>query len=101
VAAQQASDGTRERFISSWSLAELIGAASQSMAPGYAAMAVERLTADAAVAGTDWELGIAARSRALLTYGDAAESWYREAIERLGRTRLRPVVARSHLLYGE
>jgi DNA-binding CsgD family transcriptional regulator len=71
------------------------------VAPGHAAGAVERLTEDTAVAGTDWGLGIAARSRALLTDGDAAESLYREAIERLGRTRLRPELARAHLLYGE
>jgi DNA-binding NarL/FixJ family response regulator len=37
----------------------------------------------------------------LLTDGDAAESLYREAIERLGRTRLAPELARAHLLYGE
>jgi DNA-binding CsgD family transcriptional regulator len=90
-----------ELFISSWALAELIEAASRSAAPGLAASALERLTDDTAVAGTDWGLGIAARSRALLTDGDAAESLYREAIERLGRTRLRPELARAHLLYGE
>ncbi|MDT4946494.1 MAG: hypothetical protein QOH14_3227, partial [Pseudonocardiales bacterium] len=101
VAAQRASDGMRELFISSWALAELIEAASRRMAPGDAASALERLTADTAVGGTDWGLGIAARSRALLTEGDAAESLYREAIERLGRTRLRPELARAHLLYGE
>ena len=101
VAAQRASDDTPELFISSWALAELIEAASRSGAPGHAASALERLTEDTAVAGTDWGLGIAARSRALLTDGDAAESLYREAIERLGRTRLRPELARAHLLYGE
>src|SRR5271163_4069765 len=101
VAAQRASDETPELFISSWALAELIEAASRSAASGHAASALERLTKDTAVAGTDWGLGIAARSRALLTDGDAAESLYREAIERLGRTRLRPELARAHLLYGE
>jgi DNA-binding CsgD family transcriptional regulator/predicted nucleic acid-binding protein len=101
AAAQRASDDTPELFISSWALAELIEAASRSGAPRRAADALERLTEDTAVAGTDWGLGIAARSRALLTDGDAAESLYREAIERLGRTRLAPELARAHLLYGE
>jgi DNA-binding CsgD family transcriptional regulator len=101
IAAQRASDDTPELFISSWALAELIEAASRSGAPGHAASALERLTEHTAIAGTDWGLGIAARSRALLTDGDAAESLYREAIERLGRTRLAPELARAHLLYGE
>jgi DNA-binding CsgD family transcriptional regulator len=101
VAARRASDDTPELFISSWALAELIEAASRSGKPGHAASALERLTEDTTVAGTDWGLGIAARSKALLTDGDAAESLYREAIERLGRTRLAPELARAHLLYGE
>jgi ATP/maltotriose-dependent transcriptional regulator MalT len=42
-----------------------------------------------------------ARSRALLEAGESAEACYREAVERLGRTRFRPEVARAHLLYGE
>ncbi len=49
---------------------------------------------------TDWALGTEARSRALLSEGETAENGYREAIERLGRTRMRPAVARVHL-YGE
>ena len=50
---------------------------------------------------TDFGLGIEARCRALVSQGQAAETCYREAIERLGRTRLRPDLARAHLLYGE
>ena len=101
VAAQRASNDTRELFTSSWALPELIEAASRTVGPGHAARALELLREDTAVAGTDWGLGIAARSGALLAGGDAAESLYREAIERLGRTRLRPELARAHLLYGE
>lgn len=42
-----------------------------------------------------------ARSRALLCEGEAAELSYHEAIGRLSRTRLRPELARAHLLSGE
>jgi len=46
-------------------------------------------------------LGIEARSRALLSDGEAADRLYRQAIDRLGRTRVRVELARAHLLYGE
>jgi DNA-binding CsgD family transcriptional regulator len=49
----------------------------------------------------DWGKGLEARSRALLSVGEDAERWYAEAVERLGRTPLRPDLARAHLLYGE
>jgi DNA-binding CsgD family transcriptional regulator len=101
VAAQNAIDDTPELFISSWALAELIEAASRCGGKREAGSAAERLEEHTAVANTDWGLGIAARSRALLTDGDAAEPLYREAIERLGQTRLRPELGRAHLLYGE
>ena len=52
-------------------------------------------------AGTELALGIEARSKALLSDGEVAERLYREAIERLGRTRLAFELARAHLLYGE
>jgi DNA-binding CsgD family transcriptional regulator/tetratricopeptide (TPR) repeat protein len=101
VAAQRASDDTPRLFISSWALAELVEAATRSGAPGVAVDAMERLAEDAAAAGTDWASGVAARSRALLREGAEAERLYREAVERLGHTRLRPELARAHLLYGE
>jgi DNA-binding CsgD family transcriptional regulator len=84
-----------------WSLAELVEAAVRSGQPARASDALQRLSATTRASGTDWALGAEARSRALLSEGQAAENCYREAIERLGRTRMRPAVARAHLVYGE
>jgi DNA-binding CsgD family transcriptional regulator/tetratricopeptide (TPR) repeat protein len=84
-----------------WALTELVEAAARSGEPAVAAGALQRLSETTQVAGTDWGLGIEARSRALVSEGDAAEGLYREAIERLGRTRIRVELARAHLLYGE
>jgi ATP/maltotriose-dependent transcriptional regulator MalT len=53
------------------------------------------------VTRTDWSLATEARVRALMSEGEAAERAYREAIDRLGGTWLRPELARGHLLYGE
>jgi DNA-binding CsgD family transcriptional regulator len=100
-AAQEASDDTPELFVSVWAATELLEAATRNDEPELARAAHERIAAATAVASTDWALGIAARSDALLSEGESAERLYREAIERLGRTRLRPELARAHLLYGE
>jgi DNA-binding CsgD family transcriptional regulator len=82
-------------------VAELIEAAVRCGEQRLAERALERLAVTTRASGTDWALGVEARSRALLSDGDAAESGYREAIERLGRTRLRLQLARAHLVYGE
>ena len=99
--AQQASEEQPELYVSMWALPELIEAASRTGRTRMAADALERLAEATSVGGTDWGLGIYARSRALLSEGEDAENLYREAIERLGRTSLRPELARAHLLYGE
>jgi DNA-binding CsgD family transcriptional regulator len=101
AAAQDASDDTPELFVSVWALSELIEAAARSEDTTRARSALERLAEATSGAETDWGLGIAARSRALLSEGETADRLYQEAIERLGRTRLRPELARAHLLYGE
>jgi DNA-binding CsgD family transcriptional regulator len=51
--------------------------------------------------GTNWALGVEARSRALVTEGNAAEGLYQDSIMHLGRSRVRAELARAHLLYGE
>jgi DNA-binding CsgD family transcriptional regulator len=84
-----------------WELAELIEAAVRSGQPARASEPLRRLSETTRASGTDWARGTEARSRALLSEGETAENCYREAIERLGRTRMRPALARAHLLYGE
>ncbi|GAA1333462.1 LuxR family transcriptional regulator [Pseudonocardia xinjiangensis] len=92
----------RELGISTWGVQiELIEAAVRSGAREQAADALRRLTEVTDASSTDWGLGIAARSRALLTEGPAAEGVYRQAIDRLGRASVRPELARAHLLFGE
>jgi DNA-binding CsgD family transcriptional regulator len=82
-------------------VAELIEAAVRCGEHSLAERALERLAVTTRASGTDWALGVEARSRALLSDGDAADGLYREAIERLGRTRNLLQLARAHLLYGE
>jgi len=101
AAAQEAARHQQELTVPRWGLAELVEAAARSGAPEPASDALERLSEATRPSGTDWALGVEARSRALLSEGDAAEQLYREAIERLGRTRVRVELARAHLLYGE
>lgn len=100
-AAGLAAEHAQDLAAANWGLSELVEAAVRSDERGTAAFALDRLTETTGAAGTDWALGIAARARALLAEGDAAESFYREAVERLGRTRIRMELARTHLLYGE
>jgi DNA-binding CsgD family transcriptional regulator len=84
-----------------WALPELIEAAVRIRSVDLARRALERLTETTQPSGTDFAVGIEARSRALLSRRGAADDLYREAIQRLGRTRLRPELARAYLLYGE
>ena len=84
-----------------WTLTELIEAAVRLGQPERARSAFEHVEETTRAAGTDWALGIEARSRALLSDGDDAEELYKEAITRLGRTSIRVQLARTHLLYGE
>ncbi len=101
AAAQQASEDTSAVYVAMWSLPELIEAAARSGNTPVAAGALNRLAETTQAGATDFGWGMEARSRALLSQGQVAEDLFREAIRRLGRTRLRPELARAHLLYGE
>ncbi len=84
-----------------WALPEVIEAGTRSSARPAATTAMQQLAENTRAAGTDWALGIEARSRALLSSGAQAETLFQEAIDRLGRTPMRVDLARAHLLYGE
>jgi DNA-binding CsgD family transcriptional regulator len=84
-----------------WALPELVEAAARTGDTEVARDALERLAEATRPSATEYGLGIEARSRALLSAGAAADGLYREAIERLERTRLRTELGRAYLLYGE
>ncbi|WP_433298116.1 AAA family ATPase [Pseudonocardia sp. CA-142604] len=102
AAAQQAADQPPVLGVAPWAaLAELVEAATRCGMPERATHAFRQLADVTRASGTGWALGIQARSRALLSRGEDAESAYCEAIDRLDRTRVRGELARAHLLYGE
>ncbi|HEY2436963.1 MAG TPA: LuxR C-terminal-related transcriptional regulator, partial [Solirubrobacteraceae bacterium] len=90
-----------EPWVSMWALPELVEAAARMGSVKVARDALQRLVETTQPSATEFALGVEVRSRALLSEGAAADQLYREAIERLSRTRLRPELARAHLLYGE
>jgi DNA-binding CsgD family transcriptional regulator len=90
-----------EIVISPWALYELAEAAARSGQRERARAAAGQLSGMAAVSGSNWACGAAARSRALLAEGPAAEDLYGEAIELLSKTRMATHLARARLSYGE
>ena len=76
-------------WFSSWAIAELIEAATRSGMPERAGGTLARLSETARASGTDWALGIEARTRALVSEGEKAETLYREALNRTARREAR------------
>ncbi len=100
-AARRVAESPHDLSTSNWAMVELIEAAVRAGTPELAAGARSRLAEMARVSGTDWALGIAARSEALLVEDQQAEELYVEAVDRLGRSRMAVDLARAHLLFGE
>ena len=101
AAAEPATEETYQPLSTQLILPELIEAAVRTGQAEIARDGLDRLSAMTAIEGSDWAKGLEARSRALVSEGQEAEHHYAEAVERLGRTQLRPELARAHLLYGE
>ena len=99
--AREATANTFDPWASAWALPELVEAAARGGDAGLARDALKQLAEITQACGNDPALGIEARCQALLSDGTDADHLYREAIDRLGRTELRPELARAHLLYGE
>jgi DNA-binding CsgD family transcriptional regulator len=99
-AARQAASNAFDPWSSMWPLPELVEAPARTGDTAVASDALARLV-EMTRSGTDWALGVEARSRALLSDAAAADDLYRIAIDRFGHTRLRPELARAQLLYGE
>ena len=101
AAAEQAMGYAGPSVLACWPAAELIEAAARSGRPDRAAAAARGLSQATQAAGSDWALGVRARSLALLTDGPPAEELYQAALGHLSQTRDRVGLARAHLLYGE
>ena len=101
AAASEAATEPLELGPTKWALAELVEAGVRSGHAAAAASAFEQLSAMTRASGTELALGIEAARGALLRDDDSAEELYREAVERLGHTRIRVELARAQLRYGE
>jgi DNA-binding CsgD family transcriptional regulator len=101
AAARETATYPQALSVPDWGSIELIEAAVRCGATELATGALKRLCETTGASGTDWALGVEARSRALLSDADDAERLYSEAIEYLDRTRIRVDLARARLLYGE
>ena len=100
-AAERAAEHSADLGFAMLALPELVEAAVRDGKVDRAATAFDRLSEFAQAAETDWALGLEARCHALLSPDERAEAFYRNAVDRLGRTRMRMELARAHLLYGE
>jgi DNA-binding CsgD family transcriptional regulator len=101
AAARNATSCPTDVGSANWAAVELIESLARTGQRSAARDACRRISEITRAAGTEWALGIQARSRALVVEGLEAEALFRESIEHLSRTRVRLELARTHLLLGE
>ncbi len=80
---------------------ELVEAATRSDQMDRARTATAQMVEAAVAADSDFARGLAAQCQALVADGQAADAFYQEAIECLGRTQMAIFSARARLNYGE
>ena len=102
MAAAVPADATSPGLLfSTWMLPERIEAAVRCRKEDVAAAAMSTFDSTSNAQGSDWGLGIGARSLAMLKTGDEADHLYNLAIHRLTKVGVRVELARAHLVYGE
>lgn len=101
AAARRGAGHPAEMGLATWSMVEMVEAAAMLGTPEAAAAEAGHIETMATASGTDWALGTAAYVRALASSGPAAESSYRESIDRLDHCGVRMLSARAHLVYGQ
>ncbi|RDH74699.1 helix-turn-helix transcriptional regulator [Mycolicibacterium moriokaense] len=82
-------------------LAELVESAVRAGEQAVAADALARLLDQTSASPTPTALGLASRSKALVTDGPQADADFRDAVANLNRSPARLYLARTHLVYGE
>ena len=82
-------------------LPELAEAAVRCGEPAVASAAADKLAESTLASGTEWALGMLARTQALVAEDAEAEALYRAALDHLNSCRARTSLARAHLVYGE
>jgi DNA-binding CsgD family transcriptional regulator len=100
VAAQRAC-AHEDLGLGSWARLELVEAGARGGARAVATDVLRHLEERTRAGGNDWAHGVWARSAALLSDGNVAETLHREAIERFDRGRVAVHLSRAQLVYGE
>ena len=96
-----AQDACRDSMLVTRVLPELAEAAVYCGEPAVASAAADKLAESTLASGTDWALGMLARTQALVAEDAEAELLYCAALDHLSRCRARKSLARAHLVYGE
>ncbi len=99
--AAQKAIATDDIVTSSWTLYELVEAATRAGEWDVGRDAADRLSERTAALTSAWATGAALRSRALVAEGAAGEDLHRQAIECLKSSRMAWFLARARLSYGE